>query len=143
MSTAPAIPAAAPRPTNGARANATAPEASATRPTHRANPMAFTGGISSPGSVPKRAPAIQAVTATMTITMSIPVRCANSFSIAIRRSPRGVTATSSMLPRRDSAASVDDRARIDQMAATRPSDAAVFHAIEPPSVSIIVGNGLP
>ena len=29
------------------------------------------------------------------------------------------------------------------MAATRPSDAAVFHAIEPPSVSIIVGNGLP
>ncbi len=48
-----------------------------------------------------------------------------------------------MLPRRDSAASVDDRARIDQMAAMRPSDAAVFQAIEPPSVSIIVGNGLP
>ena len=143
MRTAPAIPAAAPRPTNGARAQATAPDASATRPTHSANPIAMSGGISSPGRVPNAAPASQVVTATTTTTMSIPVRCANSFSTAIRRRPSGVTATSSMLPRRDSAASVDDRARIDQMAVTRPSDAPVFQAIEPPSVSINVGKGLP
>ena len=71
------------------------------------------------------------------------VRWAASFSSAMRRVPSGVTATSSRLPRRASEARVEDRARMDHRLAMRPSDAAVFQAIDPPSVSTIVGNGLP
>ena len=71
------------------------------------------------------------------------VRWAASFSSAIRRSPSGVTATSSRLPRRASVARVDDRARIDHRLAIRPSEAPVFQASEPPSVSMLTGNGVP
>ena len=76
-------------------------------------------------------------------TIAIPVRCAASFSSAIRRLPSGVVATNSRLPRRTSLAIVPDSARTDHSAAISPSDAAVFQAMEPPRVSIAVGNGLP
>ena len=105
--------------------------------------MAASGGISSPGSVANADPATHAQSAITITTMAIPVRWANSFSMAIRRRPSGVTATNSRLPRRASAARVPDRARTDHRAAMRPSEAPVFQAIEPPSVSMPAGNGLP
>ena len=71
------------------------------------------------------------------------VRCAASFSRAIRRIPIGVTAISSRLPRRASEASVPDIARMDQRHTIRASDAPVFQAIEPPSVATLTGKGLP
>jgi hypothetical protein len=88
-------------------------------------------------------PATYAETAVTSTTMVMPVRCAASFSNAIRRIPRGVVATNSMLPRRVSPASVPDRAMIDHRAASRPIEAAVFHWVEPPRVVMLLGYGLP
>ncbi len=76
-------------------------------------------------------------------TIAMPVRWAASFSTAIRRMPSGVVATNSRLPRRASAASVPDSASTDHSAAIRPSEAPVFQPIDPPSVSMLTGNGLP
>ena len=140
---APAMPAAAPRPTSGASANATEPEASATRPTQAAYPIAADHGISSPGSVAKAAPASHAQTAVTATMRPRTVRFAASFSRAMRRIPSGVTATSSRLPRRASEASVPDNARMDQRLTNRPSEAPVFQAIEPPRVATLTGKGLP
>ncbi len=51
------MPADAPRPMSGLRANATAPDASATAPTQSAKPSAAETGISSPGRVANADPA--------------------------------------------------------------------------------------
>ena len=111
-------------------------------PTHSPNPNAEAHEIVSPGRVPK-VPATYVLRVVTRTTSAIPVTCAASFSSAMRRLPSGVVATNSMLPRRTSLAIVPDSARTDHSAAIRPSEAAVFHAIEPPSVSIADGNGLP
>ncbi len=57
------------------------------------------------------------------------VRCAESFSRAIRRLPKGTAATRSRLPRRASPASVPDRARIDHSAVPRANTAPYFQLI--------------
>ena len=56
----------------------------------------------------------------------ITVRWAASFSSARRRLPNGAEATNSMLPRRDSRASVPDRARIDHRLATKMKNGPYF-----------------
>ena len=56
----------------------------------------------------------------------ITVRCAASFSSAIRRLPKGAAATNSRLPRRASPASVPDRARIDHRAAMSGKNGPYF-----------------
>ena len=106
--TAPATPAALPRPTIGARANATLPETRPMRPTHRANPTAPASGISSPSSgMPKTDEATRVATTRNTIESATAVTWAASFSSAIRRLPNGAAATKSRLPRRASPARVD------------------------------------
>ncbi len=81
-----------------------------------------------------------AVTST---TIAMPVRCAPSFSSAMRRMPSGVVATNSRLPRRISPARVPESARTDHRLAISPMLAAVFQPSDPPSVSMLIGNGLP
>ncbi len=61
-----------------------------------------------------------------TIASHSRVRCAASFSSAIRRLPSGVVATMSRLPRRASAASVPDRAMIDHSAVPSTKMAPYF-----------------
>ena len=58
-------------------------------------------------------------TAMISIASHSRVRCAASFSSAMRRLPNGAAATKSRLPRRASPASVPDRARIDHTAVPR------------------------
>ncbi len=140
---APAIPAAAPRPTTCARAKARPPDASAISPIQRANPIAAWGEISSPGRVWNAAPVIHAMRAVTATTIAIPVRCADTFSTAIRRMPSGVVAMNSRLPRRASEASVPAIANTDHSATISASEAPVFQPIEPPRVSMFTGNGLP
>jgi len=70
---------------------------------------------------------------------AIPVRWAASFSMAMRRLPKGAAATMSRLPRRASEASVPDRATIDHSPAMSPKNGPYFHDSEPPSVSTLTG----
>jgi hypothetical protein len=113
----PAMPAAPARPSNGARANASPPKNSAMNPSHSAKPMADSGEIGSPRAaspyVFELTTSITAMNASASVTV---VRCAASFSRAIRRLPNGVAATMSRLPLPASPASVDDSPRIDQIA---------------------------
>ena len=140
---APAIPTAAPRPTTWASAKARPPDASATTPIHRANPIAAWGVIASPGRVANADPATHAEMAVTRTTMAMPVRWAVTFSTAIRRIPSGVVATNSRLPRRASEARVPAIANTDHSATMSAIDAPDFQAIDPPSVSMLTGNGLP
>ena len=112
------MPAADPRPTKGASANASDPATNAVSHSHAANPNAAWTGISSPGSVPK-VPAAAVATNTNTIASVSITTWPATFSIAIRRRVTGEAARISMLPRRNSMASVADRARIDHSAVTR------------------------
>jgi hypothetical protein len=112
---APATPAALARPTTGAMAKATLPEARPMSPTQSAKPMAAETGISSPSSAtPKTAEATRVAMARKIIDTAMAVTWAASFSRAMRRLPSGATATMSRLPRLASPASVPDKARIDQ-----------------------------
>ena len=133
-----------PRPKNGARAKATAPEARATTPTQRAKPMAEAGEICIAGQRRERG-AADPGRAGHGRRRRWPSRSGGRPASRRRSgaSRAGVAATNSRLPRRASAASVPDRARTDQRAAMSPSDAPVFQPIEPPSVSMFAGNGFP
>ncbi len=110
-----ATPAEPARPSSGESANASPPKKTAVKPTHRANPNDDASGIWSPSAAsPKTFELTVRAMARITIASARRVRCAASFSSAMRRLPNGVTATKSRLPRRASPASVDDRAKIDQ-----------------------------
>ena len=79
--------------------------------------MAESGGIGSPRAAsPKREELTVVARARMAIARPSIVTWAASFSSAIRRLPKGDTATKSRLPRRASPASVEDSARIDHSA---------------------------
>src|SRR5262249_46867396 len=121
------MPAATARPRNGPSANALDPDASATRPAHSEKPKAAAGAIASPGCVAKRAPASQEATARTVIAPVITVRWAASFSIAIRRRPKGAAATRSRLPRLASAARVPESATIGHRLATETKTGPHFH----------------
>ena len=108
-------------------------------PTQTAKPTAPWIGIASPGSVPNAALPTQVTMARNTIAPNMPVRCAASFSIAIRRLPKGAAATMSRLPRCASEASVPDSAVIDHSPAISPKNGPYFHESEPPNVSTWTG----
>ncbi len=59
--------------------------------------------------------------------IAMPARCPNSFSSAIRRRVIAVAATNSRLPRRASAASVADSARIAQRLAISGKNAPYLY----------------
>lgn len=123
----PAIQAAAARPRNWDRANASPPKARAISQTQSAKPMAAVAGTSSPGSLAKAAPPSQAAKA-MTIAATVSrATWAATFSVATRRRLRGAAATRSRLPRRASLASVPDSARTDQKAAISSRTGPYFH----------------
>ena len=97
------------------------------KPTHRAKPSADKGAIWSPRAASPNAFELTVVaTARITIANPSMVRCAASFSRAIRRLPNGAAATKSRLPRLASPASVEERARIDQSAVPRAKMAPYF-----------------
>ena len=123
----PAIQAAAARPRNWARANASPPKARAISQTHSAKPIAAAGGISSPGSLAKTVPPSQAAKAMTAATTVSRATWAATFSKAMRRRLRGEAATRSRLPRRASPASVSDRDRTDQKAAISSRTGPYFH----------------
>src|ERR1035437_890928 len=70
---------------------------------------------------------------------TMPVMCAASFSIAIRRLPNGAAATMSMLPRPASDARVPDRATMDQSPVIRAKNGPYFQERKPPRVPIFTG----
>ena len=97
------------------------------KPTHKAKPMAFNGGMGSPRAAsPNRFELTVVAIARMAIARNSMVRWAASFSSATRRLPNGVTATKSRLPRLASLASVDDSARIDHRPVPRAKIAPYF-----------------
>ena len=89
------------------------PAASPVRPSQIAYPIAAPGEIASPGRRANAWPVNHAATATTATTTVMAVAWAVSFCVAMRRLETGVTATKSRLPRRASATSVTDSARID------------------------------
>ncbi len=93
-------------------------------------PRPETSEIRSPrASSPNTAEPTEQAIARITIASHSSVRCAASFSTAIRRLPRGVVATMSRLPRRASEASVDERAMIDHSAVPSTNMAPYFQVM--------------
>ena len=111
---APAIPAAAPRPRNGARAKATDPATSAWTPIPTAKAIAAAGEIESSGNVAPTMPVAHVTIATAAMAIPTAATCAATFCSAIERLEWGVATANSRLPRRASPARVEDSARMDQ-----------------------------
>ncbi len=135
----PAMPAAEPRPTNGARTKATEPAARAIRPSQAAKPKAAPPEMASPGRLARLLPAI-AVAVPMIVMASATIRTwPSTFSQATRRRLIGAASRMSRLPRRVSAASVPERARIDQRPITSGRKPPYLYWRYPPSVSTLTG----
>ncbi len=113
----PAIPADPARPSNGERASARPPKRTARKPTQRAKPAEDSSEIESPSEAsPKTFELNVSMTVRTSIASASSVRCAPTFSSAMRRLPNGAAATKSRLPRRASPARVPERAKTDHRA---------------------------
>ncbi len=129
------IPAAPPRPSSGASANASPPKNRASAPTHAAKPTDSSSEIWSPmATSPNAFELTTSMTARIASASPTMVRCAASFSRAIRRLPNGDEATKSRLPRADSPASVPVSAMTDHRAVPTANSAPYLKVSQPPRV---------
>ena len=128
------------RPTNGAVANATPPEASIITPYRTTWPRAAENGISSPGSLLKPIPTSQIEIARISIARATAVTCPATFSRAIVRLLCGVDPSRSRLPLAASPASVPDSAMTGHSPSRTGRKLPTRQERKPPSVSRLIGS---